>query len=259
MIRLVVAVSFLCATIAAHAAQTVVLGISGRPVDAVVKHLNESDALSVEVRTFADHDALYAALRDKTIDLAFMGAVRYVQAHHEFGATPLVAEGKATRSVIVVPSASPIRKLAQLDGKRVAFGYKESTSTYLIPLLMLSKRGLKQEDVNGTFVGHHPQDLIDETLGGRFDACAVTESVYLVNKAKLRVLETSDPFAGPPLVARNGFSPALAAEVRRLMSSYEPPAGDPNQRFSEGAVPVTNADYNRIRFLCKVVLKQSYL
>jgi len=64
---------------------------------------------------------------------------------------------------------------------------------------------------------------------------------------------------GPPLVARKGFSAAAVSEIQRRMTSYKPPAGSPNQRFTDGAAVVGDADYNRIRFLCKVVLKKSYL
>jgi hypothetical protein len=43
------------------------------------------------------------------------------------------------------------------------------------------------------------------------------------------------------------------------MSTYKAPAGSPNQRFFDDAVVVNDSDYNRIRFLCRVVLKKSYL
>lgn len=259
MIRVLLALSLFASTQALLAKQNVVLGVSGRPVDAVVKHLNTSSAIVIQVRTFDTDDALYAALRDGKVDLAFLGAVTYVQAHFEFGATPLVADGKASRSSILVSASSPIKTMKQLKAQRIAFGYAESTSTYLIPLLLLSKNGLRPEDVKGSFVSHRPQDLVDQMLAGKFDACAVAEMTLAANKTKVRVLGSSEPFAGPPLVARKGFGAAPAAEIRRLMTSYEPPTGNPGERFTDGVTAVTDLDYNRIRFLCKVILKKSYL
>jgi phosphate/phosphite/phosphonate ABC transporter binding protein len=263
MTRFLLALSLAAATLApplaVQAKETVTLGYSGRDVAPVVQHLNASPLLQVQAVAFANDDALYEALRAGKVDLAFLGAVRYVQAHHEFGALPVVADGKASRGVIVVPAPSPLTSAKQLRGKRIAFGYENSTTTYLIPLLLLSKNGLQPEDVKGTFAGHQPQALVDRMLAGEFDACAVSEVTLAANKAKLRVLERSEPFPGPPLVARKGFSAAAAAEIRRRMPSYKPPAGSPNQRFSDGAVAIGDADYNRIRFLCKVVLKKSYL
>src|SRR5512142_2402398 len=98
MMQLLLALSLFAAAAAVHPKQTLVLGVSGRPVDAVVKHLSTSSDIAVQIKPLPSDEALYDALRKGEIDLAFMGAVRYVQAHHEFGAMPLVADGKAARS-----------------------------------------------------------------------------------------------------------------------------------------------------------------
>lgn len=258
MVRFLVALSLAAAGLA-HAAEPVVLGYSGRDVAEIVKHLNTSTKIHVQAREYSDDDSLYEALRAGKVDVAFLGAVRYVQGHHEFGATPIVADGKASRSVIVAPKSSPLKTMKDLKGKRLAFGYENSTTTYLVPLLLLSKNGMQESDVKGSFAGHDPQALVERTLAGEFDACAISEVLLAANQAKLKVLDRSEPFPAPPVVARKGFSKTAAAEVTRLLLTYKAPAGSPNQRFATGAAPVTDADYNRIRFLCKVVLKKTYL
>jgi phosphonate transport system substrate-binding protein len=258
MVRVLAALFLAIATLA-HAAEPVTLGYSGRDVSDVVKHLNASSKIHVQPHAYADDDALYEALRAGKVDVAFLGAVRYVQGHHEFGATPVVADGKASRAVIVAAKSSKLKNVKELKGKRLAFGYENSTTTYLIPLLLLSKNGLQESDVKGTFAGHNPDALVDRMLDGEFDACAVSEVTLDAHRSKLKVLDRSEPFPAPPLVARKGFSASAAEELRRLLATYKAPAGSPNQRFATGAAPVTDADYNRIRFLCKVVLKKTYL
>ena len=258
MVRFLFALS-LFASVFAHAAEPVILGYSGREVADIVRHLNASSKIHVQPREYADDDALYDALRAGKVDVAFLGAVRYVQGHHEFGATPVVADGKASRTVIVAPASSKLKNVKELKGKRLAFGYENSTTTYLIPLLLLSKNGMQESDVKGTFAGHQPQELVDRMLAGQFDACAVSEITLEANKSKLKVLERSEPFPAPPLVARKGVSATAIAEMQRLLATYKAPAGSPNQRFATGAAPVTDADYTRIRFLCKVVFKKTYL
>ena len=259
MVRSLLLLVLALATPALSAKENLTLGYSGRDVAPVVQHLNASAKIQVRAVAFDDDDALYEALRAGKVDLAFLGAVRYVQAHHEFGAQPVVPEGKASRGVIVVPVSSPLKTARELKGKRVAFGYQNSTTTYLIPLLLLSKNGMQPDDVRGTFAGHQPQVLVDRMLAGEFDACAVSEVTLAANKAKVRALERSEPFPGPPLVARKGIGTPAIAELQRLFAAYKAPAGAANQRFTDGAVAVSDADYNRIRFLCKVVLKKTYL
>lgn len=235
-----------------------VVGQTAREMAPVVAHLNTSPAIRVELKVFPSNDALYDVLRDRKVDVVFVGAVKYVQAHHEFGAIPLVAEGRSTRSSIAVPATSPVKTVEELKGKRFAFGYKDSTTTHLIPLLLLSKHGLKQADVRGTFAGHQPQKIVDQMLAGAFDACAISDYMDDRNKSKVRLLESSDPFPGPPVVANKTLDPAVQAELRRLFLSYKPAPDTVTYHFGTGAASATDADYNFIRFLCKILFNKLY-
>jgi phosphonate transport system substrate-binding protein len=250
----------------ALAKQTVILGVNegaaagqiAHEMAPIVEHLNTSPTISVELRVFPNHDVLVQALQEKKVDLAFLGAVKYVEAHSELGAVPLVQEGTAVRSFIAVPPNSPIRSVEELKGKRFAFGYEDSTTTHLIPVLLLSKHGVKEHDLKATFAGHQPQKTIDEMLDGRFDACAVSDFFYARNSSRLRVLEQSDDFAGPPIVARKDLPESIRNEVRKMFLSYKPAPDAVSFHFGHGATPVTDTDYNRIRFLLKVVFDKTY-
>ncbi len=253
-------------SIPATAKQLVILGLNegavpgqiAREMGPVLAHLNTSPDLQFEVKVYPNHDLLVDALRDHKVDLAFLGAVKYVETHSEIGAVPLVQEGTAVRSFIAVPPKSPVKTIEELKGKRFAFGYEDSTTTHLIPVLLLSKHGVKEKDLKVTFAGHQPQKTIDEMLDGKFDAAAVSDFFYARNKSRIRVLEESDEFAGPPIVARKDLPQSVQNEVKRLFLSYKAPADAVSDHFGHGATAVTDADYNRIRFLLKVVFDKTY-
>lgn len=265
MRRILLLLTLLLATYL-YARQNVVLGVSGgttsgsmrQEMAGVVKQLNTSSSIAVDVKVFPSHEELYAALAANKVDLAFLGAVKYARAHKELGAIPIVAEAPDVKAIIAVKPASPIAKVEELRGKSIAFGYEDSTTTYLIPLLLLSKHGLHQGDFKQTFVGHHPQDLVDAMLAGKFDACAMSDYTYSRNRDKVRVLEQSDRFPGPPIVARKALDPAVVAEVRRLFLAYKPGPDAASQHFGKGAIPVTDADFNRVRFLMKSLFNRYY-
>lgn len=243
------------------AKEAVTLGIAddtAKEIAPVLEHLNTSPSIEVQLKVFPNHDELYDALRQKKIDLAFLGAVKYVEAHFDFGATPIVSEGPTVLSYIVVPPNSPIKSVAELKGKRFAFGYEDSTTTHLIPALVLSKHGIKEKDIKPSYVGHVPQKLIDDMLAGKFDAAAASDLTYGQNKSRVRSLDVSDPFPGPPIVARAGLAEGTMNEVRRMFVSYKAAENAKGARFSKGATVVTDADYNRIRFLCKVLFNKMY-
>jgi len=170
----------------------------------------------------------------------------------------VVAECCSVRTFIAVMPNSPFKTVEQLRGKRFGFGYEDSTTTHLIPALMLSSHGIKQTDVDAKFLGHQPQRTVDALLAGKVDAIAVSDYVYGQNEGRIRVIDKSDESPGPPITARKGLDPAVVTEVRRLMVAYKPKDKSLTQHFAKGASADTDNDYNRIRFLCKVLFNKMY-
>lgn len=223
----------------------------------ILKHLETSGEYTFVVSTFNDYESLYEAFKAGKVDLALVGAVKYAEAHYETGAIPIIAEGGMTRSMVIVRNDSSIKEVKSLTGRTFAMGYEGSTSTHLMPLLLLSKSLVKESDLaRVAFIGADQDKIVDEVLSGRADAAGIVESVFEKYKDRVRALETSDPFPGGPLIAGKNADPKMIEAVRKLFLSYRPVAG---QRFAGGAIAVTNADFNQIRFLCKVVLGKSYV
>lgn len=249
---------------AALAKQKLGIGLTGKSraeVDktfaGIIAHLNASPEFEFEISTFPNYEASYQALKAKKVDVVVIGAVLYVEAHHEIGAVPIVAEGSAVRSMIVVKKDSPIKSAKELKGKSFAFGYDGSTSTHLIPLLLLSKNLVKQNELGKTeFVGADQDKLVARIVAEEFDAGGVVESVYERYKDRIRAIETSDALPGGPLVARKDMPARTVEALRKLFMSYKPVAGE---RYSKGATAVKDADFNQVRFLCKVVLGKTYV
>ena len=264
----ILSVLVLCSllTATASAKQNLVLGVNGganpatmlEEMAAVVRHVNTSPNIHIEMKSYPSHDALYAGLAKSEVDLAFLGAVKYVQAHYELQAEAMVSEGGMIRSAIVVAPGSPVRKVADLRGKKFAFGYQDSTTTHLIPALLLSKSGIKDGDVKATFAGHDPHKIVEAMLKGQYDACAMSDYMMKQYGSRVRVVEWSDQFPGPPIVARKGLSTAVQTEVRRMFLSYKPSAEARKQHFGTGAIATTDESFNKIRFLCKVLFKKTY-
>jgi len=265
IVSTVLSLSLLAFSSPTHAAekQTVRVGVRETQADlqrnfgGVVSHLASSDSFEFAFMTFDDYDALYEAFKAGTVDLALVGAVKYAEAHFETGAIPIVAEGGMVRSMIVVRNDSPIKDIKGLTGKAFAMGYEGSTSTHLMPLLLLSKHLMKASDLGRIdFVGSDQDKLVEQVLSGSVDAGSIVESVFDRYRDRVRAIETSEPFPGGPLIAHKNADPKLIEAVRRLFLSYKPV---PGQRFGGGAIAVTNSDFNQIRFLCKVVLGKSYV
>jgi phosphonate transport system substrate-binding protein len=236
-------------------------GAAATELAGIVAHINADSDLAVTVKTYPTYDAAYTAFRDGKADLLFCGAVKYVEAHHETKAMAVVAEApRLQEAIIVVAKDSPLKDVHDLKGKKFAFGYDNSTSTHLMPLLLLSKAGLTANDLGKhDFLGTEQEKIVSGVTSGAYDAGAVTSIVYEAHKDRLRVLERSEPFPGATVAAHSDIDPKLLAALRSRFLSYKPAGAELKQRFGHGAAPIVDADFNKIRFLCKVLFKKTYL
>jgi phosphonate transport system substrate-binding protein len=237
-------------------------GGAARELAGILAHLNSGSDLKFTLKAYPSYDATYAAFKRGEAELMLVGSVKYVQAHSEIGAIPVVVEEpRWQESVIIVPSASPLKSIAELKGKKFAFGYDDSTTTHLLPLLLLSKYHLTAADLGKTaFLGSDQTKIVDGVVNGQFDAGAVATAVYDANKDRVRALETSERIPGGTVVAHKELDPKLLAAVRSQFISYKPVASTgPRPRFPHGAGPAADADYNKVRFLCKVLFKKTYM
>jgi phosphonate transport system substrate-binding protein len=271
-VRRAVVLLFLClgffSTLAiaerAEAKQKIVIAVESKSRDdfeksfaGLMAHLAKSPDYEIQFDNYPSYDDVYSALKSAKADFAFVGAVLYAQAHSEIGAVAILAEGGFIRSMIVTKKDSPFKTMKDLKGKTFAFGYENSTSTHLLPLLLISKNLMKESDFGKTvFVGPDQHKIVAQVLSGAVDAAGIVEPVYNQYVDKLKVIDKSDPFPGSTLMGRKDSDPKLIEKLQALFLGYK---GVPGQRFPTGAIKVTNNDYNQVRFLCKVVLGKTYL
>ncbi|MDR1064895.1 MAG: phosphate/phosphite/phosphonate ABC transporter substrate-binding protein, partial [Oscillospiraceae bacterium] len=137
----------------------------------------------------ADYNAVVEAMRTKNADIASYGPVSYVQAHDRSNAEAMVLaapEGDKAltgyTSLIIARPDSPVKALADLEGKSFAYVDPASTSGNYVPTLefMNAFPGKTNEDfhTNGTFFssvtfsGKH-QNSVMAVVNGDVDAAAV--------------------------------------------------------------------------------------
>ena len=123
-------------------------------------------------------------------------------------------------SAIIVHKKSTITNLQELKGKKIAFGSRFSTSSFLIPALYLDRIGISLSDIQYEFVGTQERILLG-LLNYQYDAGAVI--VDMIRKAKpgtFKILYKSDPIPGSPLVILKsrdkGFQENIINDLSRL-------------------------------------------
>lgn len=196
------------------------------------------------------------------VELAFICAGPYVEAHEKDGveiiAMPLVKGKPSYHSYIIVPKDSPAKSLMDLKGKSFAFTDPKSNTGKLIPTYLLARQGKRPETffASTTYTYGHDKSImaVAEKLA---DGAAVDSLIweYMQQKqpavtARVKVIDRSDPYGIPPVVARRGVPADTVKKVQQILFTMHKDvegrkilAGMMTDRF----VPGDDSNYDSIR------------
>jgi phosphate/phosphite/phosphonate ABC transporter binding protein len=146
----------------------------------LVEYLSRVLGKRIELSLAVDFSQTLADFEAGSTDLVFLTPTTYLEAKKRCGAVLLakaLRNGVPTlHSVIIARADSGMTRLDELKGKRFAFGDQLSTTSYLMPLFMLTEAGVPLESLKSyAFLGHH-DDVARAVLDGEFDAGGVRES-----------------------------------------------------------------------------------
>jgi sulfonate transport system substrate-binding protein len=227
--------------------------------------------LNVEVKwlEFAAGPQLLEGLNLGSIDFGYVGEVPPVFALA--AGAPLVytayelptpeAEG------ILIPKDSPIRTIADLKGKKVAFN--KGSDVHWLVVKALQDAGLKYADIQAAYLA--PADARAAFQNGAVDAWAIWDPFFVAAQRQLgaRVLTTAKGIVNRHqyFVSTRSFSEKNPEVVKILMQQLgevgngsgtttprlqknSPPFKDSSQRLSKRVLGITNTFINRSTTPC---------
>lgn len=196
-------------------------------------------------------------LRKGITDVAYLGGATYSLARHRFGARALVKPrnpkgGTTYRCFIIVRKDSPVRSIADLKGKRVAFGARRATTGALIPSYMLFGAGMTPRHLKSVTNLHNHEEVAKGVLKGVYDAGAVKDVVAWKYEAQgLRVIAESEDLPNAPISAGRTLPKDAEAAIVKALLSIDPgtPEGKELLRnwgpeLQHGFVPSRGEEYD---------------
>lgn len=217
----------------------------------------------VELIVTTDYSSMIEAMRFGRIDFAYFGPLSYVLAKTKSEIEPfaaMVTDGKPTyRSVVIGNVKAGVNSLADIKGKKMAYGDRASTSSHLIPKTLLKEAGLVHDrDYQQHFLGAHDAVAVN-VANGNADAGALSEVIWnslverkLVDASKVKVLGYSKEYPQYPWTMRSDLAPALKEKARKAMIELKDPVVLKNFK-AEGFSPITDKDYDVIREMGKIL------
>lgn len=226
----------------------------------LAEYLTKTLKQPVSVQRAKDYDAADLLVEEK-VQVAALGPLSYIEAKRrnpqiEPIAAPITkSTGRPWfKSVIVVNSASGIKTIDDLKGKRLGFVSKLSASGYMFPVVHLLDKGL---NLNSDFASVDFFKTHDNTLGalleGKVDAIGMDVDVYNKFKEAGKVSDNyqpiweSEPIPQSPIVVSQKLPPQLIAQLKEAF--LKAPIGMLGivGVASNGYTLVQDSDYDRIR------------
>lgn len=215
----------------------------------IFQYLSTNTGLNFQLRMGANVQATNAMMAKGEFDLAFT--------NHNFrkefdGVYNVIARwGDAPIfGVIAVAEGSPLRKLKDLDGKRIAYPSQNAFVAYAVPKAALRKTGIKEQEV----MAGNQEGALAQLANGLVEAAAVNSrflSQYAARKGfKYREIYTSEAYPDLAIVAHPRLSKEQLATIQNaLLKMRSDPKAAPilEQNQFPGFFPASERDYEAVR------------
>lgn len=227
--------------------------------------------------------AVVEAFGTKRADVAAINTFGYVLAHDKYQAEALLTvlrHGSSTyQSQYIVKAGSPIKKIEDLAGKKIAFVDPASTSGYLLPLKTLKDKNIEpketmfaqkhdnvvsmvyqgQVDAGATF--YSPPSKDDKGKEQIEDARRLVLTQYPDVEKKVVILSLSEPIPNDPIIFRKEMPEEMKTKIVDAMISFvstEEGREAFNAIYGVTALKkATDEDYKSVREMLKALGKDA--
>ncbi|HST23457.1 MAG TPA: putative selenate ABC transporter substrate-binding protein [Blastocatellia bacterium] len=226
----------------------------------LVEYLEREVGGKVDMTVPTNYAAVVEAIANDQVDIAYLGGFTYVQASKRAGVVPLVQRERDRNfhSLFITQKDSGINSLADLKGRKFAFGDVNSTSGHLMPEYFMREAGVDLAVISGAiYSGGHDATAL-AVANKKVDAGALDETVFqrMVSENKLdstqvRVFYTTPPFFDYIWVARKSLDPKVAEAFSAAMLKLD--GNEPTQKIildlltASKYVKAQDSDYNKLR------------
>lgn len=217
--------------------------------------ISRTTGMNFELRVGQTYGAVVEAICAGVTEIAFFGAASYLPARERGCAELLAVDVNHGQSIyysgLFTRVDSPIKTLADLKGKAVAFGDANSTSSFVYPVAMLLAAGLDPaKDLAAIrMTGSHANSL-KALAEGQVDAAAASFDSFekalnqkVLDPTRFRVVAKSDPIPNPPIAMSSKLPAETKAKLKKAFAEVHTlPGVDPEMIRGYGGKKVERYD-----------------
>ncbi|MGD8592948.1 MAG: phosphate/phosphite/phosphonate ABC transporter substrate-binding protein [Gammaproteobacteria bacterium] len=221
-------------------------------------YLSEKLGEPFTIHIATDYDSHIESIGTNKFGIGYLGPASYVKLVAKYGKKRILGrqaiDGKPVfQGKIITRQDSKIAGLADLRGKRFAFGDPNSTMSHLVPRYMLLEAGISVHDLaEYEFLGNHTNVALG-VLSGSFDAGAVKEAIFYKYESRgLKAIATTPALSEHLFVASDNLPESTFKLLRSaLLEAHQSEQGLRAIRAIKSNitafVPAQDSDYDNLR------------
>lgn len=242
------------------------------------KYLEANTPYKFELSVPQSYIAVVEAFGTKKADVSALNSFGYLLAHEKYGAEAklvVIRHGLSTyQSQFIVRTDSGIKKLEELNNKKLAFVDPSSTSGFLLPMKTLKDKNIKPKET--LFMMKHDSVVTKVYLGevdagttyysppvnGKMDdARKLVLTQYPDVEEKVKILDLSDPIPNDPIVFRKDMPEKIKKDIVEVLIKFMN-TSEGKQAFMEvygatGLKPTSDTEYESVRKMLSSVGKSA--
>lgn len=246
-------------------------------------YLEKNTPYKYEISVPQSFIAVVEAFGTKRADVAAINSFGYILAYDKYGAEArltVLRHGSATyQSQFIAKADGPIKSVADLAGKKVAFVDPASTSGYLLPLKALKDKSVEpketvfamkhdsvvsmiyqgQVDAGATF--YSPPSKDDKGVETIEDARRLVLTQYPDVAEKIKIIDLSEPIPNDPIIFRKDMPEEMKTKIADAFLAFvSTPEGKAAFKEIYGVTDIkkaTDSDYDSVRNMLKALGKSA--
>ena len=227
----------------------------------LLSYLEQETGYQFKVHVTNVNSSVVDELGQGKIQMAAIGTLGYLQAREEYGVLITVRglnlenEDKYRAAIVARPNSS-IETINDINGRTFAFGDPTSTQGHLIPMMMLSQKGIELNSLNYYQYYSSHSEVANAVMSGRFDAGGMQDTLAqsLESQGLLKIVAVSEEFPSSGIAFAPDVNKEQIAKITEALLNFEPKGKDSANLYhwdsSEMPNGFTNAgdeDYNILR------------
>lgn len=231
------------------------------------EYLEQSLGRKVLLQVARSHQEAISSIGTGQAHIAYLDPSAYCEARQRYRVAPLakaVIEGSPTyKSVIVSRKDSPVERIVDARGRRLALGSVWSSSSSLIPSVMFKEVGIGMKDFAAVDYLEQEDRIALSVLAGRHDVGGLSERVAMkyLNDG-LKIIKTSEAIPQYSLCACPCLPEGLRSRVRNALLNVGPGKTPELARAMQGISGFSGAedrDFDVVRVMIKNLTGKNYL